>query len=145
MLDQKIEKLIEEAASKKLIVLVRGNPKYKISTSDKFYKDIENIVKEHGFGFKAVESTSSKSIPSADGYILFSRGGYFGQWLKAPKAYIGAPDYYKKDKTNYKKINLVNPGDLTSVEKSFTQNSLKQHWTLNNKMKEELKNWLRKI
>ena len=128
--------------SKGKIIVYKGNPKYfLLGISDKFYKDLDTLIKNNQFNPIFMESRPYESIPDADGYILFSLGGSKGKFIKKPKLYIGADDYYRQSGSK-QDISLTASGDKT-LEGKLTGESLKQHWTLTPKMKSDINRWLK--
>jgi len=127
----------------KNIILIKGNPKYKINPETKiFYKELKEIISKHG-NYKEVESDGNsepiaKLIKSKNDIIIgFSRGCGYKPYLKKffnkNNKYIGI-GCNSSEKVD---ISLKNPLDKTSSS-IMTGNSLKNHWTITSKMKKEL-------
>ncbi len=127
----------------KTICLIKGNPKYWINISDKFYKDIKLVVQSCGFNFVTSESEQFVQAPDADMYILFSRGCGRARFIQDPIAYIGCGNSERNGHPNAKNIWLVSDGDNTSSGDT-TQRSMIAHWTLTNINKRLLRQWLLK-
>ncbi len=126
--------------NQKTICLIKGNPKYKIDSSDRFYKDITKLIYNQGYKFISSESEAFTKAPKADAYILFSRGGTRGKWITEPKIYIGAPDHHKEH-GSAKDLNIVSVGDETfNGDKSKA--SLESHWSLSKKDQDKIERWL---
>jgi hypothetical protein len=142
--EQKIDRLLEEATTAKdLIVVVRGNKKYEIGISKKFYNDIKKIVEKVGYSIKFVDPIAYTPLPKAKAYIVFSKGGSRGKWIKKPTAYLGAPDHFQSFK-NPEDINLLTPGDKTHLG-DLSKTSLEKHWTLLPENAKKLEKWLRSL
>jgi len=125
------------------LILIKGNPKYWLNISQKFYNDIKQVFKD----FKIIEIESdiiSSNIPKTtpnDIILGFSRGCGYAKRLKH-QGYkgifvgIGCSKYEPQD------YQLKNPNDKTDTG-DMSQGSLKAHWTLTPEMikkLEEIKN-----
>jgi len=127
---------------KKNIIIVKGNPKFRIpGLSEKFYKELDNTVKPYGKIKKIESDVTSTSIAKLiknknDVIIGFSRGcGYKPQlqnYFNIKNKYIGI-GCSKNDVVDYQ---IKNPKDKTPEDMS--RNSLKNHWTITKEMKKEL-------
>lgn len=128
------------------LILIKGNPKYELPESKRFYDHFKNIAKQNNLNYNEyssdIHSSKIQPINKNDIVIGFSRGGFYADKLKnsfgakGKFINIGANDYSGAD------YYLKHPSDNTASG-NIDSKSLKSHWTLTNKMKKNLNTFIK--
>ena len=146
--------LLESAFHIPRMIVMKGNPKYYIKPQSKiFYKTLKDLANRYGFKYEEYESDiwadqikNYKSLNMSDIVIGFSRGCWYAKILKNKLSvntnYIGIGCHSTKDEPQ--ELQLKNPLDFTSKD-DMSKNSIKNHWIITTKMKQQLSKKLRKI
>ena len=138
-----IKRILLEAS----LIVFKGNPKHEIPESKAFYHHFKNLASQNNLNYQEypsnIHSSKVQSIGPNDKVIGLSKGGFYADKLKngfgakGKFINIGAKDYSGAD--HY----INHPSDNTSSG-NLGSKSLKSHWTLTNKMKNQLSNLIRK-